>query len=85
MSQGLAVAIGWHVQGPASSMERTEKMRPEGQVRARVQPSLESNVIQSVFYKNNSGASRRMKYIKVRLKAESVMKQSWQPELGQRQ
>lgn len=57
MSKGLAVAIGWHVQGPASGVERTEKMLPEGQVRARIQPSLESNVMKSTFYKNNSGTS----------------------------
>lgn len=57
MSKGLAVAFGWHVQGPASGVERTEKMLPEGQVRARVHPSLESNVMKSMLYKNNSGTS----------------------------
>lgn len=57
MSKGLAVAFGWHVQDPASGVERTERMLPEGQVRARVHPSLKSNVMKSMLYKNNSGTS----------------------------
>lgn len=53
-------------------MERTQKLLPEGQVSHRGSSSmaaLESNVVKSVFHRNNSATSWRVKYMKDRLRA----------------
>lgn len=82
--QRLGSSKGWHVQGPASGVERTEKTRPEGPVRpgCHHQVALESDVVKSVLQKQ-LGSFREDEIHRGEIESrEPVRKQPRQPELG---